>query len=162
MKLDNVKNFLMQLSAKDIPISNTSKGEQIHQTYRNQLTAQLKDALFEDCLVNFPFDDENGIFPYRVKEGVILEVPNASIADKITNEYGSGAISVELKFTVKDLDYNAEEMAEDYDCDVRRKASAAAEREKKKSEQIKRSQAARAAREAKRAKLIATALRQEE
>ena len=161
MQLKNTQSFLEKMISLDIPISNTTRGEQIQQTFRNNLTNQLKEVLFEDCLASFPFDNESGIIAYRTKEGVILEVPNSSVADNITNEYGSGAISIELKFTIKGLEYNAEEMAEDYDASIREKQVKLAETERKKAEKIKRDRAAREAREAKRAKLAEAALRRE-
>lgn len=162
MQLENTQKFLEKMITMDMPISNTTRGEQIQQTFRNNLTNQLKEMLFEDCLKSFPFDSKNGIIAYRTKEGVVLEVPNSSIADNITNEYGSGAISIELKFTIKGLEYNAEEMAEEYDANMRAKAIKAAEDERKKAEKIKKDKAAREAREAKRARIAEAALREEE
>lgn len=162
MQLKNTRAFLEALGEMEMPITNTTRGEQIQQTFRNNLTAQLKETLFEDCSESFPADDPSGIMAYRVKEGVILEIPNGSIADGITNEYGSGAISIEIKFTIKGLEYNAADYAEEYDIIQKDKAIKAAETERKKNEKIKRDRAAREARELKRAKLLEAALRREE
>lgn len=159
MQLKNTKTLLEKISTLDIPISNTSRGELVQQTYRNNLTNEIKAALFEDCLESFPID-KDGIVPFRTKEGVILEIPNASIADKITNEFGSGALSIEVKFTIKGLEYNAAEMAEDYDLSVQAKEEKAIEQERKKQEKIKRDRANREARELKRARMVEAMFRE--
>ena len=162
MQLKNTRNFLEKMITMDMPISNTTRGEQIQQTFRNNLTNQLKEVLFDDCLESFPANNSTGILSYRTKDGVVLEIPNSSVADNITNEFGSGAISIELKFTIKGLEYNAEEMAEEYDIGLREKAAKAKETERKKQEKIERDRKAREARELKRAKLVEMALREEE
>lgn len=160
MQLKNTRAFLEQMTEMDMPVSNTSRGEQIQQTFRNNLTTQLKEVLFEDCMESFPFDDPSGIIAYRTKDGVVLELPNNSVADNITNEYGSGAISIEIKFTIKGLEYNAADMAEEYDIGLREKAAKAKEAERKKLAKIERDRKAREARELKRAKIIEAALRE--
>jgi hypothetical protein len=159
MQLKNTRAFLEALGEMEMPITNTTRGEQIQQTFRNNLTAQLKETLFEDCSESFPADDPSGIMAYRVKEGVILEIPNSSVADGITNEYGSGAISIEFKFTIKGLDYNAAEMADDYAVLQKAKAATAKENERKRQEKIEKDAKSRAAREAKRAKMLEIAAR---
>lgn len=162
MHLKSTREFLERLITMDMPISNTTRGEQIQQTFRNKLTTQLKEVLFEDCTASFPFDDATGIIAYRTKEGVVLEIPNSSVADNITNEFGSGAISIEMKFTIKGLEYNAEEMAEEFDMKLREKAANEKEAERKKQAKIERDRKAREAREAKRAKLLEKAWKNED
>ena len=161
MQLDNIRAFLEELADMEVPVSETMRGEQIQQTFRNKLTTEMKDLLFEDCLASFPADNSFGILAYRTKEGVVLEIPNASVADN-TNGSGSGAISIEFKFVIKGLEYNAADMADDYDLDLRKKAARAAEAERKKAENIERTRKAREAREAKRARIAALARREEE
>lgn len=151
MELTNTKKLLDEIMNMNVPISNTSRGEQIQQTYRNNLTAALKEALFEDCLASLT--DTDGVAPYLTKEGVVLEIPNQSIADNLITEYGSGAISIIWNFTIKGLDYNAAEMAEEFDLTQETKRVKAAEAEKKKAAKIARDKAAREAREMKRAKM---------
>lgn len=159
MKLTQTEKMLNKIMEMEIPISNTTRGEQIHQTFRNKLTAQLREALFEDCLVSFSTQANEGIVPYLVKDGVILELPNASVADGITNELGSGAISIEMKFTIKGLEYNAADESEDYEVHLVDKARRAEETEKKKADKIARDRKAREARELKRAKMLEAAAR---
>lgn len=157
MKLTQVKEMLNEIMEMEIPISNTTRGEQIQQTFRNKLTARLKEALFEDCLVSFSTESADGVVPYLTKDGVILELPNDSVADGITNEIGSGAISIEMKFTIKGLEYNAADESEDYDLHLMEKERKAKEAEKKKADKIARDRKAREARELKRARMLEAA-----
>lgn len=155
MKLENVMSLLNELKELEVPISNTTRGEQIQQTYRNKFTARLREALFEDALTTLPVTDSgNDIVPFLTKDGVILEVPNESIANGITNEMGSGAISIEMSFTIKGLEYNAADESEDYDLKLAEKAEKAKEAERKKNEKIARDKKLREEREMKRAKLM--------
>ena len=154
MKLENVMKLLNELKELEIPISNTTRGEQIQQTYRNKFTARLREALFEDALATLPVTDSgNDVVPFLTKDGVILEVPNESIANGITNDLGSGAISIEMKFTIKGLEYNAADESEDYEISVEEKRQKALDAEKKKADKIARDRKAREEREAKRARI---------
>ena len=159
MQLTQVENLLNEIMEMEIPISNTTRGETIHQTFRNKLTKQLKEALFEDCMASFPATDSESIIPYLTKDGVILELPNASVADGMTNDIGSGAISIEVKFTIKGLEYNAADESEDYDLKLLQKQREEEEREKKKADKIARDRKAREARELKRTKMLEAATR---
>lgn len=153
MKLDKTQEVLKEITKLEIPISNTTHGEQIQQTYRNNLTKRLKEALYEDCKALFPPDNTDGILPYLVKEGVILEVPNVSIADNTDPNLCNGAISIEWGFTIKSLEYDAGMAAEELEFLATQKAKKAEEAERKKQEKIKRDKEAREAREFKRLKL---------
>lgn len=159
MHLPRTKALLEKIQTMDIPLSSTTRGEQIHQTFRNQLTTELKNALYEDLLVCLAEDSSDGILPYLVKEGVILEIPNAGVADRTDPEQCSGAISVEWSFTFKGLDYFAPEAAADYDFQTEKKRKEAEEAAKKREEKRKRDEANRAARAEKRRKLVEQALR---
>lgn len=160
MQLKNTRNFLHEIAEMDMPISNTVRGEQIQQTFRNKLTTQLKEALFQDCEETFNVSNEpDGILAYRTKDGVVLEIPNNSIADNVTNEFGSGAISIEMKFTIKGLEYNASDESEDYQLSLMEKQRKAEEAEKKKQEKINRTVKNRAERELKRARLVEAAMK---
>ena len=159
MQLTQVENLLNEIMEMEIPISNTSRGEAIHQTFRNKLTKQLREALFEDCMASFPATDNQAVLPYLTKDGVILELPNTSVADNMSNEFGSGAISIEMNFTIKGLEYNAADESEDYDLKVLQKQREEEEREKKKADKIARDRKAREARELKRAKMLEAAAR---
>ena len=155
MQLKRVNALLDELKTLEVPISNTTRGEQIQQTYRNKLTAKLKEALFEDMLETIPVTDSGSdIVPFITKDGVILEVPNESVANGIVNDLGSGAISIEMKFTIKGLEYNASEESEYYDAKLAEKAEKAKETERKKNEKIAKDRKMREEREAKRARLV--------
>lgn len=156
MKLASVEKLLNEIMEYDIPISNTTRGEQIQQTYRNKLTAKLREALFEDCSASLA---DSEIYTFLTKDGVILEIPNESIANGITNDIGSGAISIEMKFTIKGLEYNATDESSDYEISVAEKRQKALDAEKKKAEKIARDRKAREEREAKRAKIAEASLR---
>lgn len=157
MQLKRVKAMLENLMELEVPVSNTTRGEQIQQTYRNKFTAKLKEALFEDCKETL--GEESEIVPFLTKDGVILEVPNASIADNMENDIGSGAISIEMSFTIKGLEYNASDESDNYALDLEEKAAKKKENEKKKADKIARDRKAREEREAKRARLAEAAMR---
>ena len=113
MELKEFTNLLNAIQEMELPISDTVKGKQVQQTFRNNLTVKLLEALYKDCEQGFLGDTE--IVPYLVKGGVILEVPNNSVADSLgANDLGSGALSIELNVTIKNLDADAKELADDY------------------------------------------------
>jgi len=157
MHLPRTKSMLEKIQGLDIPISNTTRGEQIHQTFRNQLTAELRNTLYEDLMESFA-DDTTGILPYLIKEGVILEIPNASVADNTDPDLCNGAISIEMSFTFKGLDFDAPEAAAEFDFLQEKKRRDAEEAAKKKEEKTRRDEAARAARAAKRRRVVEAAL----
>jgi hypothetical protein len=130
---ENVLNVLNEIKTKAVKISQTTKGECIHQTERNKIGAELREALFADLSELFPVSESaEDIVAYFTKDGVILEVPNGSVKDNISNVNGSGAISLEIGFTVKGLEYNAQDESDAYKVDLAEKeAKAKAEAEKK-------------------------------
>lgn len=131
--LTNTINALNEVKSQTFKISDTKSGECIHQTQRNKLGAALREALIEDFTKIFPIsDDPEAIVAYVTADGLVLEIPNTSIKDNITNVEGSGAITVELGFAVKGLKYNAQDASEAYKIDLAEKeAKAKAEAEKK-------------------------------
>ena len=151
MQLTRVKALLEDLMELEVPISNTTRGEQIQQTYRNKFTAKLREALFEDCKESFA--DGNDIMPFITKDGVILEVPNETVANNMENDIGSGAISIEMSFTIKGLEYNASDESDNYALDLEEKAAKKRAEEKKKADKIAKDRKAREEREAKRARI---------
>lgn len=152
MQLTKTKELLDKIMEMQIPISDTMKGKLVHQTFRNKLTLQLKEALYEDF--SNTLLSEGTILPYLTKEGVIVEVPNASVADNITpDDLGSGAISIEFSVTIKSLDTDANELAEEYNFKKRSDAAKAEKAAKEKQAKIERDRKIREARDKKRAKL---------
>ena len=81
---------------------------------------------------------------YKVEKGYVLEIENDSIADGITNEDGSGAISVELQAIIKGLDYNATDESADYADRQEEKAEKAKIKAEEKARKIQSDAAARA------------------
>lgn len=153
MLLKRTKEFLEKICNMEMPLSNTVRGEQIHQTHRNKLTAELKEALYEDCKECFPIDNTAGILPYITKDGVIFELPNISVADNTPNDY-TGAISIECKFTFKGLEFSAPEAEEEYRFTQKQAIEKKKKAELEKAISIKKQQEAKKARELKRAKLM--------
>lgn len=152
MQLKEFTDLLLDIQEMEMPISETTKGKQVQQTFRNNLTNKLLEALYKDCEQNFLGDTD--IIPYLIKGGVILEVPNASVADSLgENDLGSGALSIELNVTIKNLDADAKELADDYafklEVDRQKKEKA----EKDKQIQIEKTRQLRALKQRKHDKL---------
>lgn len=138
--MDNLLSTLAEIKDRKFKITTTSKGvEQLQQTERNALKAELVNALFKDLKSAHPYT-------YRVKDGIMLEIENGSVADGISNELGSGAITITIDIKVNDLETNAETACEDYRIEVTEKAEKKAEQAKKKADKIARDTAERKAR----------------
>lgn len=143
----NTHNALLALRNENIKISQTKTGEAIHQTQRNKIGGTLREALLADLMALFPYSDNpDDIVVYSTAEGIIFEVPNASVRDGITNPNGSGAISLEIGFTVKNLEYNAKDASEAYEITVAEREAKRAEAEAKKRAKIAKDTEARAKR----------------
>ena len=123
----------------EIKISDTKNGECIHQTQRNKIGAILRNALVEDFKEIFPASDEpTAIVAYLTDDGLVLEIPNGSVKDNITNVEGSGAI------TVKNLHYNAQDKSDAYAVDLAEKMAKEQEKAEKKAKKIAKDTATRA------------------
>ena len=122
--MEKLLKLIEETKTTDFKITKSTKGEQLQQTQRNKLKKDLIQALQEDIKTKYPY-------VFRGKDGIILEIANDSVADNITNELGSGAITIAIDIKVKDLETNAENLAEDYAIDLAEKE----EKAKKKAEQ---------------------------
>ena len=141
----NTLTALNALKGSVIKISQTKNGEAIHQTQRNKIGAVLRNALFTDLSAIFPVSDNaDDIVVYLTDDGIILEVPNESVRDNITNVNGSGALSLEIGFTVKSLEYHAKDKSDAYAVDLAEKEAKAKEAAEKKAKKIAKDSAARA------------------
>jgi hypothetical protein len=141
----NTLETLLALRGEEIKISDTKTGEAIHQTQRNKIGSALREALFKDLAEIFPYtDNAEDIVAYLTAEGIVLEVPNPSVKDNITNPNGSGAITLEIGFTVKNLEYNAQESSEAYAVTLAEREAKRLEAEAKKKAKIERDNALRA------------------
>ena len=158
LNLKNTVALLERMQNLDIPISNTTRGETIQQTYRNKLTAQLKEALFKDCQACFEEGDGMSIIPFLTKEGVVLDVPNISVTDNADPNYCNGSISIEWSFTIKGLEFDGAEAAREYQFSLEQTKKRNEEAEAKKQAKIEKDKAARAERDRKRAKAIEAAM----
>lgn len=141
----NTLTALNELKEVEVKISQTKTGEAIHQTQRNKIGATMRAALLADLVKVFPISENpEDIVVYNTAEGIIFEIPNASVRDNITNANGSGAISLEIGFTVKSLEYNAKDNSEAYEVTLAEKAAKKAEAEAKKAKKIEADKKARA------------------
>ena len=146
MNFTNTNTALTALKGAEIKISQTKNGEAIHQTTRNKIGAILRNALFSDLNEIFPISDNaEDIVCYLTADGIILEVPNESVKDGVTNANGSGAISLEIGFTVKSLEYNARDMSDAYAVEVAEKEAKKREADEKKAKKIAKDTATRKA-----------------
>lgn len=143
---ENVSTVLNEIKSKKVRISQTKNGECIHQTDRNNIGAELRKALASDLSAIFPISENaEDIVAYVTADGVVLEVPNTYIKDNITNVSGSGAITLEIGFAVKSLEYNAQDESEAYAVKVAEKEAKAQEAAEKKAKDIAKDKAMREA-----------------
>lgn len=135
--MDNLLTLIAELKTRDFKITTNNKGvEQLQQTQRNNLKAELVSALYRDIASKYEY-------AFRVKDGIMLELANDSVADNIKNELGSGAISITIDIKVNDLETNAETEKESYDISVAEKLEKKAKAEKSKAEKVARDKAER-------------------
>ena len=143
--LGNTILALKDIKELAVKISDTKNGECIHQTQRNGIGAKLREALAQDFLQIFPYSENaEDIVAYVTDDGLVLEIPNQSVKDGISNVNGSGAITVELGFTVKNLEYNAQDESESHKVKVAEKEAKAKELAEKKAKKIAADNKARA------------------
>lgn len=148
----NTNTALNALKGTAVKVSQTKNGEAIHQTMRNKIGAVLREALFADLKEVFPYSENaEDIVAYLTADGIILEIPNESVKDTITNPNGSGAISLEIDFTVKSLEYNAQDSSEAYAVTLAEKEAKAKADAEKKAKKIAKDTADRKAKAEKRA-----------
>jgi len=133
----NLTQKLTEIKERNF-IVGTSKGAlAVQQTERNLLKTELIEALFKDLQ---ELGEECGCEVYITKDGPILEIQNESIenqVDRLDNEaLCSGMLSLEFDIIIKNLDYDASIMQEEYLEDLKTAAEKAArvaeETEKKK------------------------------
>lgn len=142
----NTNSVLNALKQTTIKVSQTKTGEAIHQTQRNKIGALLREALFTDLSAVFPISDNaEDIVAYLTADGIVLEIPNESVKDTITNPNGSGAITLEIGFTVKSLEYNAQDSSEAYAVTLAEKEAKAKAEAEKKAKKIAKDEANRKA-----------------
>lgn len=129
--MKHLKALLDTLQDQTFRITETTRGEAIQQTERNKLKADILNAIFDDIRDTYEY-------VFRSEEGILLEIANQSIADKLQSDEGSGAITVCFDLKVKNLDCNAETESADYMRKLEEKRQKEAEAAKKKAEKIAR------------------------
>ena len=127
--MENLKQLIQELNSRELKISKTTKGEMIHQTQRNGIKAELMTALFNDIkAINE--------YTFRTSDGVVFEIENESIKNGISNELGSGAITICLDLKVMSLETDASVDSEDYENLLQEKQEKAEKKKKDKAEKI--------------------------
>lgn len=134
--MNNFNELIVALKDKPFKITATAKGEQLHQTQRNELKKALLCALFDDIKA----DNE---FTYMGKDGIMVEIANDSVADNIKNTLGSGAITCTIDIKINSLEFNADEERKSYEIDLQEKAEKKLKAEQKKADKIARDKSER-------------------
>lgn len=152
----NLKLALEKIKETEYKITQTTKQgelvETIHQTQRNGIKSLLREALCADIMDSFPKTAEGeAVIAYATAEGIVLEIPNASIADKVANVDGSGAISAVLDFSISALNYNASVCSAEYEEKLAEKKAKEQKKAEDKAKKIALDKAAREARAKKKA-----------
>ena len=153
---NNLKLALEEIKSKTFKVTQTTKNgelvETIHQTERNGIKTLLREALCSDIMEHFPkSNNSEDIVAYYTADGIVLEIPNLSIADKIANVDGSGAISVVLDLSISSLNYNAGDLAEVYEEKLAEKRAKKEKEAEKKAKKVALDKASREARAKKKA-----------
>lgn len=122
----NLEQLFTEVGNETFKVTTTAGGkEKVQQTQRNNLRARILEALQADLAELF---EKVG----RVKDGVLVEVPNASIADGVSRDsIGSGALTIAFDVTIKDLDTDLDYEVSTYAEDCEQKAKEKAERSAK-------------------------------
>ena len=130
--------LLQDLKSQEFKISNTARGEQIQQTQRNNLKKSLLQTMKLDLqdILDYVYESE---------EGILIEVANDSIADGITNDTGSGAITLAVDIKVLGLEHNAEDEGNAFEQLQSEKLAEKQAKEKDKQAKIARDKANRQA-----------------
>ena len=144
--LENLMMAIAKIKGGEYKVTIAKNGkENIHQTQRNEIGAMLREALSLDLAEIFPITDAcDQPIAYVTADGAILEIPNESVKDKVSNPDGSGAISVEFSVSVKSLDYNAANESDAYQVVRAEKAAKAQAKAEEKARKMARDAAARA------------------
>ena len=141
--MKNLSNLLTALKNRTFKITvGKDRKEKIQQTDSNKLKQEVADAIAQDIAEITPYI-------YKTDKGYLLEIENQSIADNITNEDGSGAITVEIVCVVKGLDTDAKFEGECYTTKQEEKAEKAKVKAEEKARKIARDEADRKAKKEK-------------
>lgn len=137
--MKNLTALFQDIENRTFRVTTTASGkEKLQQTERNGLRAELMDKLLADLA-------ESGYRVARGKDGVLVEIPNGSVADGVSrNSIGSGAITLAFEVKVKDLDSELEYLADEYTEHQEEQARKEAERKAKAQRKRERDEQLRA------------------
>lgn len=135
--MKNLIDLINQTQEREFKITENGKGKNLQQTQRNNYKTELLNALFTDLASKI-----DGVF--RSEDGVLIEIPNNSVADNVSpEEDGSGAITIALDITIKSLNTNALDLADNYAHEQEEKRAKQEEKAKAKAKKIAKDQAER-------------------
>ena len=138
--MEKLINLIHDIEERKLLVTNGKKGEQIQQTQRNAMKKEILEALFEDIKSEYDFVyHSNG----EDEKGILLEIANQSIANQVTNEDGSGAITIALDVKILGLKSDAELSEELYQHSLEVAREKKKEAEAKKAAKIARDEAER-------------------
>lgn len=138
--MDELIKVIESVKEREFDITDNSKGKNLQQTQRNNLKAELLSAIFADIKAKYEYT-------FIGKDGVLIEIENNTVADSVSPEdSGSGAITVVLDLTIKSLDTNATELADDYAHELAEKQKAKTKKAEEKAKKIAKDKAERAKR----------------
>lgn len=137
--MENLKKLLDEVRGETFTITKAKNGEKLQQTQSNNLKKRILEAIGKDIM------EEVTPYLYRTEKGFMLEIENSSVADGITNEDGSGAITVLIDCVVKGLDCNAQNEGECFADKQAEKARIAEEKAQAKKRKIEADKKARKA-----------------
>ena len=129
---------IRDIKEKELQVGTSRCVLSIQQTQRNNEKAELIEAFYEGLndLAN-----EMGVEVYITKEGPVIEIQNESVENQVSrmdeDDLCNGMISIQLDLKIKNLDYDAAEMEEQYLFDKREKeekARAKAAEQRRKTE----------------------------
>lgn len=133
-KIEEIKN-------QEFEVTRSRGSLAIQQTQRNNMKRELMEAFFEGLQ---DFGAENGVDFYITADGLIMEIVNEDVMNKVAYKKDAndgdieGLISVEFNLKIKNLDYDAEFEETLYLEEQAEKERKAKEKEIVKREKIKR------------------------
>lgn len=154
--MQNLIKKLREIEEMDLTVVNSRGSLSLQQTQRNQIKAQLLDAIYADMKEVL---SEEGFEVFITSYGPVIEVLNSKVEDQVLkldkDGLCSGLIPIQLDAVMKNLDVNAEFDEENYLHEKEQKELRAAERERAKQAKTQRDAEVRAEKARQREEAIA-------
>jgi len=154
--MKNLIELLREVEEMDLTVVNSRGSLSLQQTQRNQIKAQLLDAIYADMKEILT---EEGFEVYITSYGPVIEILNSKVEDQVMkmDQDGlcSGFIPIQLDAVMKNLDVNAEFDEENFLHEKEQKELRAAERERAKQAKTQRDAEIRAEKARQREEAIA-------